>query len=76
MAAANFNTPEHQIFNHQVVCLAGDGCSEGVAAEAASLGAHVGLDNLTTIYDSNDVTWMRCRRKPERKCFGPFALWF
>ena len=57
MAAAHFNTAEHEIINHQVVCLAGDGClQEGVAAEAASLGAHVGLDNLTIIYDSNDVT--------------------
>jgi transketolase len=57
MAAAHFNTAEHEIFNHQVVCLAGDGClQEGVAAEAASLGAHVGLDNLTIVYDSNDVT--------------------
>ena len=57
MAAAHFNTDEHEIFNHQVVCLAGDGClQEGVAAEAASLGAHVGLDNLTIVYDSNDVT--------------------
>ena len=35
MAAAHFNTPEHEIFNHQVVCLAGDGClQEGVASEA------------------------------------------
>ena len=57
MAAAHFNTPEHEIINHQVVCLAGDGClQEGVAAEAASLAAHVGLDNLVLLYDSNDVT--------------------
>ena len=57
MAAAHFNTSEHEIINHQVVCLVGDGClQEGVAAEAASLGAHLGLDNLTIVYDSNDVT--------------------
>ena len=57
MAAAHFNSPEHEIFNHQVVCLAGDGClQEGVASEAASLGGHLGLDNFTLIYDSNDVT--------------------
>jgi len=57
MAAAHFNTSEHTIFNNQVVCLAGDGClQEGVASEAASLGGHLGLDNLTLIYDSNDVT--------------------
>jgi transketolase len=57
MAAAHFNTPEHEIINHQVVCLAGDGClQEGVASEAASLAAHLGLDNLTLIHDSNDVT--------------------
>ena len=57
MAGAHFNTPEHEIFNNQVVCLAGDGClQEGVASEAASLGGHLGLDNLTIIYDSNDVT--------------------
>jgi transketolase len=57
MAAAHFNTPEHEIINHQVVCLAGDGClQEGVSSEAASLAAHLGLDNLTLIHDSNDVT--------------------
>ena len=57
MAAAHFNTPEHEIINHQVVCLAGDGClQEGVASEATSLAAHLGLDNLTLIHDSNDVT--------------------
>lgn len=57
MAAAHFNTSEHEIFNSQVVCLAGDGClQEGVASEAASLAGHLGLDNMTLIYDSNDVT--------------------
>ena len=57
MAAAHFNTSEHEIFNHQVFALAGDGClQEGVAAEAASLAGHLALDNLTILYDSNDVT--------------------
>lgn len=57
MAAALFNTPEHTLFNHHVVCLAGDGCmQEGVAMEAVSFAGHQGLDNLILIYDSNDVT--------------------
>ncbi|MBC8348794.1 MAG: transketolase, partial [Verrucomicrobia bacterium] len=57
MAAAHFNTSEHKIINHQVVCLAGDGClQEGVSAESASLAAHLGLDNFILLYDSNDVT--------------------
>lgn len=57
MAAARFNTAEHKIFDHKVVCLAGDGClQEGVAAEASALAGHLQLDNLILIYDSNDVT--------------------
>jgi transketolase len=57
MAAARFNTPEHEIFNHHVICLAGDGCmQEGVAMEAVEFAGHQGLDNLILIYDSNDVT--------------------
>src|SRR3954466_3614447 len=57
MAAARFNTPEHPIFDHHVVCLAGDGCmQEGVAMEAVEFAGHQKLDNLILIYDSNAVT--------------------
>lgn len=57
MAAARFNTAEHQVFDQHVVCLAGDGClQEGVSAEASAFAGHIGLDNLILIYDSNAVT--------------------
>ena len=57
MAAARFNTPEHALFDHHVVCLAGDGCmQEGVAMEAVEFAGHQKLDNLILIYDSNLVT--------------------
>ena len=57
MAEARFNTPEHTIFDHHVVCLAGDGCmQEGVAMEAIEFAGHQKLDNLILIYDSNAVT--------------------
>ena len=57
MAAAHFNTKQHTIFDHHVICLAGDGCmQEGIAAEASAFAAHFGLDNLILIYDANDVT--------------------
>jgi len=57
MSAARFNTAEHRIFDHKVVCLAGDGClQEGVASEACALAGHLQLDNLILIYDANEVT--------------------
>ena len=57
MAEARFNTKDHVIFDHHVVCLAGDGCmQEGVAMEAVALAGHHQLDNLILIYDSNAVT--------------------
>jgi transketolase len=57
MAEAHFNTADHTIFDHKIVCLAGDGClQEGVSAEAAAFAGHYKLDNLILIYDSNLVT--------------------
>jgi len=57
MAAARFNTKDHVVFDHHVVCLAGDGCmQEGVAMEALAFAGHQKLDNLVLIYDSNAVT--------------------
>jgi transketolase len=57
MAEARFNTKEHKIFSHRIVCLAGDGCmQEGVALEAVDFAGHQRLDNLILIYDSNAVT--------------------
>ena len=56
-AASYYNTTDHQIFDHHVVALMGDGCfQEGVAREAIEYAGHVQLDNLILIYDSNDVT--------------------
>ena len=57
MAEARFNTKEHEIFDHHIVVLAGDGCmQEGVAMEALEFCGHQKLDNLILIYDSNAVT--------------------
>lgn len=57
MSEARFNTPDHTLFDHHVIALAGDGClQEGVAQEASALAGHLGLDNLILIYDSNEVT--------------------
>lgn len=57
MAEARFNTAKHAIFDHHIVCLAGDGClQEGVALEAVEFAGHQQLDNLILIYDSNAVT--------------------
>ena len=57
MAEARFNTKDHTIFDHHVICLAGDGCmQEGVALEAMEFAGHQRLDNFILIYDSNAVT--------------------
>ena len=52
-----FNRPGFDMFNYNVYALCGDGCMmEGVAAEAASLAAHLKLSNLCWIYDNNKIT--------------------
>jgi transketolase len=57
MAEAHFNTKEHTVFDHHIICLAGDGCmQEGVAMESVEFAGHQKLDNLILIYDSNAVT--------------------
>jgi len=55
--AAHFNRPGHEIVNHRVYGIAGDGCMmEGVSQEAASLAGHLRLSNLVWIYDNNHIT--------------------
>jgi len=55
--ASHFNRPGFDIFDYSIYAVCGDGClMEGVASEAASLAAHLGLDNLCWIYDNNHIT--------------------
>ncbi|HST20879.1 MAG TPA: transketolase, partial [Blastocatellia bacterium] len=55
--ATHFNRPGHEIVNHRVYAIAGDGClMEGVSQEAASLAGHLQLSNLVWIYDNNHIT--------------------
>src|SRR5712692_10038928 len=55
--AAHFNRPGHEIVDHRVYAVAGDGClMEGVSQEAASLAGHLRLSNLVWIYDNNHIT--------------------
>jgi transketolase len=55
--AAHFNMPGFEIFDYNIYAVCGDGCMmEGVASEAASLAAHLGLDNLCWVYDNNHIT--------------------
>jgi len=55
--AAKFNKPDAKLVDHYTYALCGDGClQEGVAAEAVSLAATLGLGKLILLYDSNDIT--------------------
>jgi transketolase len=55
--AQRYNRPGFDLFDYHVYVLAGDGdMMEGVSNEAASLAGHLGLGNLTWIYDSNRIT--------------------
>ena len=55
--AARYNRPDFELFNYRIYALNGDGCMmEGISSEAASLAAHLKLDNLCWIYDNNHIT--------------------
>jgi transketolase len=55
--ATRYNRPDFEIFDYNIYAVCGDGCMmEGIASEAASLGGHLGLDNLCWIYDNNHIT--------------------
>ena len=57
MLAERFNTPAHPIISHRIWAIVSDGdLMEGVASEASSLAGHLGLANLTFIYDDNHIT--------------------
>src|SRR5215472_10242682 len=55
--AAHYNRSGFDIFDYNIFAVCGDGClMEGVSSEAASLAAHLGLDNLCWVYDNNRIT--------------------
>jgi len=55
--ANRYNRPGFDIFDYKIYTVCGDGClMEGVGSEAASLAAHLGLDNLCWVWDNNHIT--------------------
>src|SRR5580700_2039934 len=55
--ASHFNKPGFELFDYNTYALCGDGCMmEGLSSEAASLAAHLKLDNLCWVYDNNHIT--------------------
>jgi dihydroxyacetone synthase len=55
--AATYNKPGYDVVSNHTWCMIGDAClQEGVALEAISFAGHHKLDNLTVMYDNNQVT--------------------
>lgn len=55
--AATFSKPGYEIVGNHTWCMIGDAClQEGVGLEAISLAGHYRLNNLTVIYDNNQIT--------------------
>ena len=55
--ANHYNRPGFDMFDYKIYTVCGDGCMmEGVGSEAASLAAHLGLDNLCWVWDNNHIT--------------------
>jgi len=54
---AVYNKPGFELVSNHTWCVVGDAClQEGVALEAISLAGHLRLNNLTVVYDNNQVT--------------------
>ncbi|KIW04693.1 transketolase [Verruconis gallopava] len=52
-----FNRPGFPVVSNHIWCMIGDAClQEGVALEAISFAGHLRLNNLTIIYDNNQIT--------------------
>lgn len=55
--AARYNKEGFPVIDNHVYVFCGDGClQEGVTSEASSLAGHLGLGNLTVLYDDNLIT--------------------
>ncbi|TKX25544.1 dihydroxyacetone synthase-1 [Elsinoe australis] len=55
--AAKYNQDGFDVVNNHTWCMMGDACpQEGIGQEAISLAGHWRLNNLTVIYDNNQVT--------------------
>ena len=55
--SAQFNKPNFPVVQNHIWCMIGDAClQEGVGLEAISLAGHLKLNNLTVIYDNNQIT--------------------
>lgn len=54
---ATYNKPEFPVVSNHTFCIVGDAClQEGVALESISFAGHLGLNNLTAIYDNNQIS--------------------
>ncbi|CCH43898.1 dihydroxyacetone synthase [Wickerhamomyces ciferrii] len=52
-----YNKPGFPVVSNHTFCMVGDAClQEGVTMEAVSLAGHLGLNNLTVIYDNNQIS--------------------
>jgi len=57
MMGARFNKADINLYDQHIFALTGDGClQEGISYEACSLAGHLNLDNLTLLYDRNEIT--------------------
>ncbi|KAF7114688.1 hypothetical protein CNMCM5793_009639 [Aspergillus hiratsukae] len=55
--AATYNRSGYEVVSNHTWCMVGDAClQEGVALEAISFAGHLKLNNLTVIYDNNQIT--------------------